>query len=123
LLTELSTEELRTLSGAVMAELRKRKQSSTATADTSAKAASTAPVAAPVATAKVRKPAEVKAAEKAAYMERKAEFESRAFGVICTSTGKTLKRRFASEVDALAAAEKLSAQMHRTYAVSLLAAA
>ncbi len=113
LLTELSTEQLRTLSGQVMAELRKRK------------AASTAPVAATPAAAK-RKPtksADEKAASKTAYLEKKAEYASREFGVICTSTGKTLKRRFASEVDALTAADALSVQMKRSYAVTLLAAA
>ena len=70
----------------------------------------------------MREPAEVKAAEKAAYMEKKAEYVSRAFGVVCVPTGKQLKRRFADEADALAAAAGLSASMKRHYNVVQIAA-
>lgn len=94
-LLALNTVELRAAVGVCLNELKSRKQSGTP-----AKVVST--LAAPKA-----------AAPKAPV--KPGPTEARPFGVVCVATGKTLKRSYATQAEADAAAADLSVQMKREY--------
>jgi len=63
----------------------------------------------------VRAQPEEKAESKAAYLERKAEYASRPFGVRCISTGKVLKSKYTTLEEAAQRAVEVEAQMKRAY--------
>jgi hypothetical protein len=98
-LADLSTEELRSLSGKVLQELKRRAKANKPTAAVVAHGPGTAP-----ATPKPEKQAKVHAAP-------------RPFGVCCPSTGKVLKRSYETEAEALAACAELAVSMKREYTV------
>jgi hypothetical protein len=95
--------ELRALYSAIGAELKKRKA-----AGVPAKVAGTSVPATP-------KAATPKAAPTPKAPATPGPSVVRAFGVRCVSTGKTLKRSYATQAEADAAAADLSVQMKREY--------
>jgi hypothetical protein len=100
------TETLRGWIGSIMTELRTRKSGG--------KNAPAAAVSAPV---KSKPTAAKREQAKQEYKQRKAEHDSRPFGVRRVSDGKVLKRRFVDATVAAAQAAELTLSMKTEYAV------
>lgn len=118
-LSVLSTEHVRSLSGKVMAELRKRKAVAEGKPVPAAKPVKQ-PAKAAAPTVSKRKPADpvkvaARAEAKEAYVAKKAAFNALTVGIKCIDTGKVLKRRFADTETAATHCAELAAMMKRSY--------